>query len=195
MPKRSVLMALGAVVIFATAVPAFDGHKRGFVLGFGLGGAGASVREEIAGTSHGDTGWKGRGSVLSDLTIGGGVNDRLLIYYRSHVAWFAFRDARDERRTVTQGLAGLGLSFALAPQAPTAYLHGGLGFSSWSHPAEEDGEVRTGSGIWGGAGFEFSRHWQIEGTFGYGDPSREKGGIEITDRAVTAGITFQYLAY
>ena len=60
----------------------------------------------------------------------------------------------------------------------------GYGFSSLSTPLEQGTEAVTGDGIAIGAGYEFSKHWSVEGNLTMGTPD-----------ATALRITVNVLAY
>jgi hypothetical protein len=114
---------------------AFDGNRKGFLLGYGLG-AGVLASENLWG-------------LHSNLKIGGGVTDRLLIYYSGHSAIF-------ESGVLLEPTAAVSYYPFSGMQA--LFVTGGVG-------ATIVGSVMgtsAGGHILAGAGFELSRHWNVE---------------------------------
>ena len=67
--------------------------------------------------------------------------------------------------------------------------------SSWSTPFEEDTDAWEGVGIAIGGGYEFSRHFNIEGNITWGDPSIEEFGIDYETKSFTVNITLNIIGY
>jgi hypothetical protein len=128
-----------------------------------------------------------------------------MIFWMSKVAWFkeeiVIYDETSavplgtESFTVSSGVGGAGISYYFQPEGPSAYLTGGIGFSSWAMPFEDNSTSYYGSGIALGAGYEFSKHWSIEGNVTFGDPNEEEMGAKFTINARAFRITLNVLGY
>ncbi len=197
----------------ASSAFAFDGRRKGFILGFGLGPGLVSFNEtysiDIMGYS-----WtydrENKFAVMTDFKIGHGFTNQVQVYWMSKVSWFGFED-----ETVVNGVGGLGITYFSQPMAPSTYIFGGLGFSTWSTPWEEFGVYEPekqstgfGFGLAGGVGQEFSRHWSFECNLAWGKPTESewwwytdnqgrRGLYEIRDRynALSLRLTLNVLAY
>ena len=109
--RTATLLALLAVLVAASPAAAFDGERRGFVLGLGAGYGYAGVDD-------------GRSGLSTRLDIGVGLTDRTLVHY-------AGKQILHSRDGVlfTQAFPLLGVTHFLAEQAPGAYVSGGVGGS------------------------------------------------------------------
>ncbi len=133
---------------------AFDGQRKGFVLGFGTG-AGSLVALEGSGTLTG---------LQTDLKIGAGVSDRVLVFYSGKQLWVSVGDA-----LLTAALPSVAVAYYTRPSGPSPFLTGGAGV--WLLGAV--GSELTGIGVMGpgafvGAGYEFGRHAALEVDAGIG---------------------------
>jgi hypothetical protein len=189
-------MVLVTVLGTAAVAGAFDGQRQGFILGVG-GGAGL--------TSYTQTIAHGGGSVTSDrenefplmtdFRIGYAPSDALEIYWMSKVSWFSMENAYGDDVTIANGLGGLGVTYFLQPTAPSVFLAGGVGFSSWAAPLEEGVEAWYGLGVSAGAGYEFAPHWYIQGDVCWGNPSTEEGGDDFSTNALSVKLTLNVMGY
>lgn len=201
--SRIVLIALGLVMLAAPAL-AFNGSRRGFILGVGIGGGGTSFKADLPGDfiTHPET--QTRATFATDFELGGGVNEQLLVYYSNHVNWvgLSYPVTFDqtvwqsdsvllirsiqyrEKETIASGVTSAGVSYFFSPSAPSAVVEGGIGFSGWSVVGSSHGSI--GFGFWGGGGYEFSRHWLMRGKVTYGNLRLKPIGLSVS---------IHYLAY
>lgn len=191
-----------AMLLLAAATgtsEAFDGKRTGFILGGGLGAGATSFTQEVAviggpsDTSDRET----KGGLATDFKIGYGFDERILLYYVNRVSWFGLKNALGKNVTIANGVGLAGMSYYLNDSGPGGYLVGTLGVATWDAPFEDSGDIWTGFGIGAGGGFEFSRHWSIEGTVNFGKPGLEDKdlGVEVTSTAVALLVTLTGLAY
>lgn len=139
--------------IFLTSTPhstlAFNGERKGFVLGFGLGWGG--VRPDSPADPSlmvGDM----------NLKLGVGISDRLLIYYSGHTG------------LATDGDVGAGYmrpsvagAFYLRPGSPSFYFLTELGTTvDLDNYNSGDIGLTVGPTVSLGVGYEVARHWSFE---------------------------------
>jgi hypothetical protein len=135
---RFCVIAVFSWVLLASdfqSAAAFDGNRKGFVLGYGMG-VGVLASENLWG-------------LHTNLKIGGGVTDRLLIYYSGHSSIFSGGVILEPTAAV---------SYYPFSGFQALFVTGGLG-------ATVVGSVMgtsAGSHILAGAGLEISRHWNVE---------------------------------
>lgn len=192
------LFVLTVIVLTAVSADAFNGERRGFLLGFGVGPGWSSFKGEVEGFDLGDR--ENKFAIGTDFKIGAGINDQLLIYYVNRVAWFK-SDTFDkngfvqEDVTIASGVGLVGLSYYFKTEAPAWYLVGAVGISSWSAPLESNSEMFSGFGLTGGAGYEFKKHWSLEATVNYGKPSKTIEGYKVELSVISVLVTFMGLAF
>jgi hypothetical protein len=234
MCSRKFFGILAAVLLLAPATAdAFDGNRKGFLLGFGVGGGALSLTRDLKLADLPDRTFDRKTSfaISTNLKVGWGITDRLLVYYLAEVAWFQHDDMfiYDDPRTefkeifwvfeglgdppfvaptkqiwIATGLAGLGVTYYLGKDSPYYVIAAG-GMSTWTAPFEDDdwlAPFNDSSQTWfgysalAGFGWEFMRHWSVEGTAMWGSP-RETGsfGLEVTSNTVALLIMVSGMVY
>jgi hypothetical protein len=198
MRRAAVLfIVLAGPVVTAGTGYAFDGQRRGFVLGFGVGPAIASYTQtaSLEGFPDLTSDRESKGGLGTDFRIGGGVNEQFVLYYVNRVTWFSLDNALDETVTIASSVGLLGASYYLQPGSHTAYLVGLLGLSTWDAPFESDVDAQVGLGLGMGLGYEFSPHWSVEGNLNFGRPSDTIQGVEFSTNAFSFHATINVLAF
>jgi hypothetical protein len=175
----------------------FDGRRQGFILGGGLGFNITSYTQTIEGNGDSYTSDReNKGAFSTNFKIGYAPNEQTEIYYTSKVSWFGFENVLGDNVTVAFGMGGIGITHNLEPAVPTFFVTGGLGYSTWSLPLEDDPpDTWYGLGIYGGGGYEFSRHYNVEFVIAYGNPSDSEGGVEVRTNGAVFKLTVNALAY
>lgn len=188
---------LGVLLAISTPSSAFDGNKKGFMLGGGLGPAFSSFTQEvdITGLGSAKSDRESKAGLGTDFRIGAGVSEQFMLYYVNRVAWFSIENVFSENVTIANSIGLLGGSYYLKPDATGMYLNGLVGLSSWTAPFESGAEAAVGFGIGVGAGYEFAKHWSVEANLGFGAPSDESGGTKVTTNVTSFAITINGIAY
>ena len=192
--SKHVLIALGLLLLAAPAL-AFDGSRKGFILGVGAGGGATSFKQELSGFATGKTETETKGAFATDFELGWGANDQLLIYYSNHVHWFGITNVFNNSVTIASGVSSAAVSYFFKPAAPSAVVEGGIGGAGWNALSGGQSSSSVGLGVWAGGGYEFSRHWLVRGKITYGKPSDDQGGVKLETTATGFGVTVNYLAY
>ena len=152
------LLVLTAVIVTATSVYAFDGERKGFILGFGIGPGYTNFSQEINGLELDS---EGKVSIATDFKIGYGFNEQFLLYYENRLSWFnltvideAYYDPWADELTFTEtdvtiahGIGLVGMSYYFQTEAPSFYILGSVGVSTWSAPFETNSDTSVGFGI------------------------------------------------
>ena len=191
-----VLVALVAILCSTTVAGAFDGERHGFILGIGVGTGLTTYTQTV---SYDGFSWtsdrESELPLMTDFKIGYAPNDLVEIYYMNKVSWFGFENALGDDVTITSGLGGLGVTYFFEPAAPCLFLTGGIGFSSWTTPFEEDADTWSGIGLTAGVGYEFAPHWYVAGDVCWGKPSTEESGIDFSTNALSLNLTINVIGY
>lgn len=146
----------------------------------------------------------------------------LEIYWFSKVSWFGHKhvlkgtdeygdyyEHEAEKWTVASGVAGIGATYYFNPTAPSWFLSGGLGYSSWLVPFEAQSlyyydyyyegntmqDSRFGLGLFIGGGYEFTKHLNVEMDLCWGNPKHSEEMIEVSSNTLTLKCTINALAY
>jgi len=170
MIHRLALIAMAGVLLLAASVSAFDGDRKGFILG---GGAGLG-----AVSSEGDD---TKLAFMTDFVIGYAPTPQLAIHYTNKVAWYSTEwitgsiwDWQTESITTVAGVSAAAVTYWFQPVAPSPFITGGIGIGIQAAPFESNADSYTGLGLVGGAGYEFSRHWSVAAEIVYAKPE-ERG--------------------
>lgn len=133
---------------------AFDGERKGFILGGGIGAGYLST--SVSFNSFSDT--DNRAVFLTNFKIGYAPSNTLEIFYISKVSWWGESDI-----TFILGLSAIAATVYIDNTTETGwFVSGGVGLSALSAPFETDLESSNGFGFFGGGGYEFSSHWSVE---------------------------------
>lgn len=211
-----------------TSVYGFDGNREGFILGIGIGPGYTSYRETIT-SEHlvfpnefvSERNRQNKLGIATDFKIGYAPSNFLAIYYTNKVSWFGhkyseiiadyhglhFEKEYIEKWTVAYAITGIGVTYYFSPTAPSLFLSGALGYSSWFFPSVEVNSEeffeqenpfqnsRFGLGLAIGVGYEYSRHSNLEFGLCWGIPKYSKGGVEISSNALVFKCTVNAIAY
>ena len=145
------------VVVFMLTynnVFAFDGERKGFIIGGGIGAGYLSNTTSFNSFSDTDS----RAVFLTNFKIGYAPSNTLEIYYISKVTWWGVND-----KAFLLGLAVIAITVYANNTTHTGwFISGGLGLSTLDAPFEKDLESSNGFGLFGGGGYEFLSHWGVE---------------------------------
>jgi len=191
--RRWTFILLAVVVTMAAAIPAsaFDGKRKGFLLGGGLGLGSYSYTLSIDDLEGPD---ESTGSLVTNFKIGGGFSEQFLLYYNAHINWFS-QSILDTDLTVASGISGLGFTWFTNPDPKGLFLTGTLGFASWDYPFEDDSDMLTGFGVALGLGYEFAPHWAVDLNLMFGSPERSVLDATLKSEFVGLAVTVTGLAY
>ena len=206
--RKSVFLILIVLVTLFLIVNAhaFDGKRKGFFLGGGLGPGFTSLKEtiEYSGWFEGEpskSNTENKFGLVTNFKIGYAPSDIVEIQYTSKISWFASKiywwGMESEDVTMASGLSALGVTYYFKPEAPSYFITGGFGFSTLSLPFESHSETKVGGGLFAGAGYEFTRHFNVELDLSWGKVSSFLNlfGIEPTTTAFSVSLTVNALAY
>ncbi len=180
----------------AIEADAWDGQRKGFILGGGLGFGSTSFKQEVSYgglSSTSDT--ESKAAFMTDFKIGYAWSNQWMVFYNSGTSWFTIENVNSDKVTISSDVSGIALSHYFKPAAPSWFLTGTLGFSAWDAPFEEDSEAQIGAGLLLGGGYEFARHWNLQADLQFSNPSDDEGGFEVTTTATTFRLTVNVLGY
>jgi hypothetical protein len=191
------------VIVFAISINvfAFDGQRKGFILGGGIGFGMTSHTEKYKydGTSQ-EFDSESKGALMTNFKIGFAPSEQVEIYYTQLSSLFKTSEAYVREVTILNAIGGIGVTYSLNPSAPTVLFNGGLGLAMWALPFEDNPpEVWSGLGLWGGVGYEFSRHYSAQLDLAYGNPKKSQStwyaSEEWSTSALSVRLTINALAY
>ena len=139
-----VVVVFTLLVVGASPAAAFDGHRRGFVLGVGAGNG----RLSLPGYSDFD----GKTGLFTDLKLGVGVDDRTVVHYSGRGFW--------GDPVIAYPMLALTHFVKADGPGPFASVGAGAGVHLVSLGG---GDANSGGPALGGSlGYEFARHWCVE---------------------------------
>lgn len=199
MAKKYISWVFVGFVLFllATNAQAFDGQRKGFLLGIGIGPGLTSYTQKVTVQMVSvESDRENTAGVMTDFKIGYAPDNSWAIYYTSKVSWFGMTNALGNDVTIANGLGAVAVSYWFNQQAPSPFIAGGIGFSTWSLPFEDNPpDTWMGAGLFAGGGYEFSRHWSVEGYLSWGKPEDKVYGIEVSSNVLSLTFTVNVLGY
>jgi hypothetical protein len=155
---------IGLCLLFVAAqAEAFEGYRRGFVLGGGLGFTPSSSWSGpvlVPGSGVVDVDETQSGPALN-LIVGGGLDEQNLLVFEVNGVRYTSNELAGTPR-ITQAFAGPAWYHYYGPMGRTFYTAVGMGLMTFE--PEDDPGNDAGLGFLFGAGYEFAPHWQF-GTY------------------------------
>ena len=157
-----ILVCLFLIVVMSSTAFAFDGDRKGFVLGGGLGFAPqAQWKFDLM-----DFEEDGSGLGLH-IIIGGAFDERNMLVYEGNVVAYT-SDLLDE--TISQGFNGAAWYHYYGKTGRSFFTTLGLGFYVFD-PGGDFESNDPGFGMLLGGGYEFAKHWQVGVYYAFGSTS------------------------
>jgi hypothetical protein len=175
MKTKTCLVFVLSLLVLSSQLLAFDGQRKGFILGGGLGGGSLHYSEydftlnQFAGTGN--------------FKIGYAPSNSLEIYFTDNVSVFSY-----EGVNFGIGIGGVGVTKYLKPEGKGFFVFGGVGVSLLQN-LSRSGDSLTGFGLIGGIGSDISKHWSIQGDILY--TSMESNNI----KSLVLRVTINFLAF
>ena len=140
---------------------AFDGLRKGFILG---GGVGPGYLTYEGGDKF---------CLATNFKIGFAPSNSFEIYYLNTVSWFGL-----DSETFINGVTGLGLTKYLKSEGRGFFVLGGVGLAFLRELGGN--EHGSGFGLTGGVGYDVAKHWSVQADVTYTQHLRwaEYGGRE-----------------
>lgn len=160
-----------------SSLQAFNGNRKGFILGLG---AGVQTVDLETGKNP------SYGGLATAFKVGGGITDQFLLFYSNDVAWFD--NGYDNYYT---GVTGLGFQYYFQKEN-SLYLSGSLGFASLSDADRTFQYLGTGGTL--GLGYEFKKHVSVEGKLMMSSVEHEDDSSYKLD-PVSMMMTVNYMFY
>jgi hypothetical protein len=200
--KKKIGLMVAFICILANLV-AFDGNRKGFLLGFGGGVSSVSYKQEveffgetIKGPSVSEYGF------VTDFKIGYSPANHIEFYYTSKTAWINLSNTYGDDIVIADGVGCIGFSYFIEPKLksgewhPSFFLSGGVGLSSWSAPLDSDiDDSYKGVGAFLGFGYELAKHYRISMEYFVNNPSDDTTYGTATTYSEVLMITFSGLAF
>lgn len=195
--KKTILICL--LVGLSSNLFAFDGDRKGFIFGGGIGGSYYDFSQTIENDYTSVTGDSETGTAFAtDFLIGYAPNNKTAIYYSNIVSWFKMKNVYNDNVTIASALTGLGFSHHFVSESkwsPNLFLTGSIGIAAWILPYEDDADTWTGFGWSVGIGYEFSKHYSILCSMKMGSPETTEDDITATTDFLSIDLILAAIAY
>lgn len=177
-------VAIGLAMFFVvTEARAWDGERKGFIFGGGLGLGATGIIESYRNEAESLAAAPAIQFAFSpDIRIGYAPTNKLMLYAFGVDSWFNYTQQMlsayggqelygEESWTINSSLSGVGASYYLKPEAPAWIFSGGLGIAQLkAYGNNAPTATFSGFGFMLGAGYEFRKHWSAEFNFVYENP-------------------------
>ncbi len=166
---RKILLVTAIISIICGSVAGFDGKRKGFVLG---GGIGFSPYIHWA---FDDYASKDEGAGIGlQIIIGYAWDDRNMIVYEEQASGYS-----EGGGSIVQGGRFVSWHHYFGPAGRTFFTTAGLGLYTWATGSDDFND--SGAALLVGGGYEFHRHWQVGLFMSTGKSSRGSyGGMTHT---------------
>ena len=173
--KKLVVATLFLILVISSSASAFDGMRKGFVLGGGLGfGPVAKVSPDVPNSEDLDN----SGIALNFLIGYAWDEQNMIVFLRDGVVYSEELNYGDDVNIV-QGFSGIGYYHYFGLQGKSFFITGGLGLQDWTALDSDYTNPDPGFGFLIGGGYEFARHIQVYSSLSFGKTSDEVFGYEF----------------
>jgi hypothetical protein len=227
MKSRTILAGFLSLLVLVSpgSLSAFDGQRKGFILGMDIGPGLVHVRSNADSRTDKLT----RGGVSLNATIGYASSNKFQIYFYHRMTMFkmgelgqAYEDWFEEIQNETwkgmgyliltpfvlpflpvkasHSAGGIGFSSFVDETAPSFFFSGGFGWSIIADPYLKDllstaNDTMGGIGLVAGIGYEFKPHVSAELQFMYGTSDRGAWSSYDSRSAYSVSLVLKLLAY
>ncbi len=185
------------IILFAKPLLLNGGERQGLIFGPSLGYGFASYPERMQYWSSAESSENfTNGGISTTWKMGYAPNNRLMIYYAAPTINF-LKEVDSDKKIITIGLRGLGISYYLNEFHPSFYFDIGVGLAGWSFLFELQEDLDSYSGIGGtlGVGYEFTHRWSVESNLSYNRFSFTRDNVDITANTLSCSIVMRYIFY
>ena len=181
---KSMLAAL-LLIVTATNAYGFDGKRKGFQIGLGIGAHTSAFTFEPTNTPDEVDSEK---NLATQLHIGYGVSNQFTLYLGGKGGAIVMNE-----EDATVAFSGVGATFYLSPSSPSLYVTGLVGRGSLSLESDKNLEI-NGDGWLAGIGYEVTDRLHLE--LSYGEALLVNVDNEADKYTMESGFaTIQYIWY
>ncbi|MDD3730806.1 MAG: hypothetical protein PHU88_00305 [candidate division Zixibacteria bacterium] len=157
--SKKLFIILSVFFILTTSLYPFDGKRKGFVIGCGLGFAPLTKWSGDSPRAN-----ENKAGFAANIMIGYARNEHSMFVYESNVVIFNSDHFQD--RYIAQGFNGFSWYYFLNPDGESFFFTFGFGLSVFQ--VESCNPNNPEYGFLFGGGYELSRHSQVGGYFCFG---------------------------
>jgi len=204
MPRTIFCLALAlGIATWSSQASAFDGKRKGFVLGVSIGPSASSfyhkhqIQTGYYFTANGEStsvvtieDSRYHPGVSTDFRIGFAPSAHWSIFYDNRVSWFGNTEGD---ATVTSGVTSLATRYYFAPTGRCWYVTAGLGVAGWQLLEKRSGSSAGGLGWFFGGGRQLRKHMELEAFLLHGANQGDFPGVD--DRTNSFALTLGWAGY
>ncbi len=175
----AIVIATACAGYLSSSAMAFDGQRKGFVLGGGIGvSPSAGIHSDAVlfslpgGGTIVDEFDESKAGPAANLMIGYAWDEFNMLVFEVNAASFTsdiLLDDGGNEAEVSLGFVGASWYHYFGPAGHTPFINLGLG--SFAFQIEDNDNIDPGFGGQGGVGYEFARHFQVGGYVSFGQSS------------------------
>jgi hypothetical protein len=181
--KKSILITVILVIALGSQLYAFDGYRKGFVIGGGLGFAPVGRWSLVDAPS--DPGVKtseSRPGISANFQVGYAFDEFNMLVFDADATGY---NSKVNDKSSSQGTEAFSWYHYFGPAGKALYTKAGLGiYSFW---VDGSGDFSSGLGFVVGGGYEFAPHWQVGANLGFGRTS--KSNVDFSHVHIDIGIS------
>ena len=136
-------------LILASQLSAFDGQRKGFILGGGIGGGYLSYHEPFDFSLN-------KAALATNFKIGYAPSNTFEVFYTNNISWFGYGSG-----TFAIGASCIAVTKYTKPEGKGLFITGGLGWAAFMR-VDRDTGTESGFGAFLGLGHDIAKHWYIQ---------------------------------
>lgn len=181
---------------------AFDGQRKGFVLGLGVGYSPTVKTTVTATVAPGSTDELNLGSIEGSeqamafqAIFGYAFNEHTMLVYEGDVSWYYYKNlVPDDNLDIAQGFHSIMLYNYWGTVGSSFFTAAGVGLTYWDTNYSDRNQGEFGYLI--GAGFEFTPHLQLGAYYGSGNTKNTNfPGVEFEGEHSNVSILLTAIAF
>ncbi len=186
--KKTAIISVFLTILLVSTATGFDGHRKGFIVGGGLGFAPVVKWEmeepSVDGFPYGLD--ETRAGVGVNFLIGYAWDEKNMLVYEGNAVGFT---TATSDKSAAQGFSGAAWYHYFGQAGKTVFTAVGLGL--YGFDAEYDDPHDGGFGMLLGGGYEFARHWQVGGYLSFGSTTAHDRDFNHSSLSVlVSGVLF-----
>jgi hypothetical protein len=180
--RRALLVLLVLVFASTSVANAWDGQRKGFLLGIGFGAGFDSYSkiqyDPISPVKEDNSQF----AFAASPRIGYAINNQLAIYYSRHPLLFSVKTAENKDLALTSCIEAISMQYYFSDKAPSVYVGGGAGVGYFFDSKKSNYSVHAlkGIGLFGTVGYEPRKHILSEFSLHYKSPQSGSSDIGVT---------------
>jgi hypothetical protein len=180
--RRALFILLTLVFATASIANAWDGERKGFLLGIGFGGGFDSYSgiqyNPISSVKEDNSQF----AFAASPRIGYAINNQLAIYYSRHPLVFSVKTDENKDLGITSCIEAISMQCYFSGKTPSIYVGGGAGVGYFFDSKKSNYSVHAlkGIGLFGTVGFEPRRHVSSEFSLHYKSPHKGASDTGMT---------------